>query len=50
MKTILVDAVNVFVVDGKIFEPLHELLEKYPNRKIILTNSEFALRKQHDTF
>ena len=40
MKTILVDAVDTFVieVDG-IYEPLHELLEKYPNRKIILTNA-----------
>lgn len=39
MKTILVDAVNTFVVDGEIFEPLRDLLEKYPNRKIILTNA-----------
>lgn len=39
MKTILVDAVNTFVVDGKIYEPLHDLLEQYPNRKIILTNA-----------
>lgn len=39
MKTILVDAVNTFVVGGKIFEPLHDLLETYPNRKIVLTNA-----------
>jgi len=39
MKTILVDAVNTFVVDGKIFQPLHDLLEQYPNGKIILTNA-----------
>ncbi len=40
MKTILVDAVDTFVIEGDgIYEPLHELLEKYPNRKIILTNA-----------
>lgn len=39
MKTILIDAVNTFVVDGEIFEPLRDLLEKYSNRKIILTNA-----------
>src|SRR3989344_8559763 len=39
MKTILVDAVDTFVVEGKVFEAMHELLEQYPNRKIILTNA-----------
>jgi hypothetical protein len=40
MKTILVDAVDTFVIEGDgIYEPLHELLEKYPNKKIILTNA-----------
>ena len=40
MKTILVDAVNCFVSeDGKIFEEMHELLETYPNKKIILTGA-----------
>lgn len=40
MKTILVDAVDAFVIEGKrIYKPLHDLLEKYPNRKIILTNA-----------
>lgn len=39
MKAILVDAVNTFVVDGKIFQPLHDLLDQYQNRKIILTNA-----------
>ena len=40
MKTILVDAFNTFVIkDEGIFEEMHELLEKYPNRKIILTNA-----------
>jgi len=41
MKTILVDAINTFVIKGEgIFEEMHELLEKYPNRKIILTNAD----------
>lgn len=51
MKTILVDAVDCFVTVGEgIYEPLHELLEKYPNKKILLTGAddsqmeEFGLR------
>ena len=40
MKTILVDAVDTFVIEGEgIYKPLHDLLEQYPNRKIILTNA-----------
>lgn len=40
MKTILVDAVDTFVIEGDgIFDELHKLLEEYPNRKIILTNA-----------
>ena len=39
MKTILVDAVNAFVVDGNINQPLFKLLENYLNKKIILTNA-----------
>lgn len=39
MKTILVDAAGTFVVDGIVDEKLHELLENYPNKKIILTNA-----------
>ncbi len=40
MKTILVDASKTFVIDGKIDEDLYNLLETYPNRKIILTNAD----------
>ncbi len=41
MKTILVDAVNTFVIKGKgMFEEMHKLLETYPNKKIILTNAD----------
>lgn len=40
MKTILIDAVNTFIIknDG-IFQEMYLLLEKYPNRKIVLTNA-----------
>lgn len=43
MKTILVDAVDCFVIKGdgmfKIFKEMQDLLEVYPNRKIILTGA-----------
>ena len=40
MKTILVDAVDTFVIGGEgIFEAMHKMLEEYPNKKIILTNA-----------
>ena len=40
MKTILVDAAGTFVIEGKgIYKPLYDLLEQYPNPKLILTNA-----------
>ncbi len=52
MKTILVDAVDAFVIEGQgIFKEMHGLLETFPNRKIILTGAndeqfkEFGLDK-----
>lgn len=40
MKTILVDAINGFVLeDGSILEPMYELLESYPNKKLVLTGA-----------
>lgn len=40
MKTILVDAINAFVIkDEGVFKRMHELLETYPNPKIILTGA-----------
>ena len=40
MKTILVDAAGTFVIEGQgIYQPLYELLESYPNRKIIVSNA-----------
>ena len=41
MKTILVDAVNTFVIPGEgINEDMYKLLESYPNRKLVLTNAD----------
>lgn len=43
MKTILIDAVGCFVVeeggDFRIFKEMRNLLETFPNRKIILTGA-----------
>jgi HAD superfamily hydrolase (TIGR01509 family) len=40
MKTILVDAINAFIdKETGIFKEMHELLEQYPNPKIILTGA-----------
>jgi len=43
MKTILVDAIGAFVIESegtfKIFKGMHDLLETFPNRKIILTGA-----------
>lgn len=43
MKTILVDAVDGFVIETEsgfqIFKEIHDLLETFPNRKIILTGA-----------
>jgi len=39
MKTILVDAWNTFITKEGIYKELHNLLETYPNKKIILTNA-----------
>ncbi len=40
MKTILVDAVNAFVIkDEGVLREMHELLETFENRKIILTGA-----------
>jgi FMN phosphatase YigB (HAD superfamily) len=40
MKTILVDAINAFIIKGEgVFEEMHKLLEEYPNKKIILSGA-----------
>jgi HAD superfamily hydrolase (TIGR01509 family) len=40
MKTILVDAINAFVIKGEgVFQEMHKMLEEYPNKKIILTGA-----------
>jgi len=41
MKTILVDAVCCFVSEeGKIFQEMQDLLETFPNKKIIVTGAD----------
>lgn len=41
MKTILVDAVDCIVSNtGVIFQEMYDLLETYPNKKIIVTNAD----------
>jgi HAD superfamily hydrolase (TIGR01509 family) len=43
MKTILVDAVDCFIIEKnekfEIFQDMYNLLETYPNKKIILTGA-----------
>jgi FMN phosphatase YigB (HAD superfamily) len=42
MKTILIDAVNCFVGEnGEIFKEMQNLLETFPNKKIILTGANY---------
>ncbi len=44
MKTILVDAVHAFIIENggafKISKEMHDLLETFPNKKIILTGAD----------
>lgn len=47
MKTILVDAIDAFVDrEGQVFTAMHELLEQYQQRKIILTGANDEQIKQ----
>jgi len=46
MKTILVDAYNTLVTDDGIFMEMHILLEKFSNKKIILTNADEEKQKE----
>lgn len=40
MKTILVDAINGLILeDGTVFGEMHQLLETYPNPKLVLTGA-----------
>lgn len=48
MKTILVDALNTFVIKGEgVFVEMKELLDTFPNPKIILTSANDEQFKQH---
>jgi HAD superfamily hydrolase (TIGR01509 family) len=47
MKTILVDAMGAFVIEGEgVFKRMYELLETFPNRKIILTGAKYEKFKE----
>jgi len=47
MKTILVDAIDGLVFDtGEIFKEMYEMLETFPNRKIVLTGANDEQFKQ----
>lgn len=52
MKTILVDAVNTFIVEDKdnfkIFKEMQDLLDTFKNRKIILTEADEEQFKKYD--
>ena len=50
MKTILVDAVHCFIIEKgekfEVFKDMYELLEKYSNKKIILTGANDEEQKK----
>ena len=47
MKTILVDAINTFVIKGQgIDQEMFGILQSFPNRKIILTNADDEQMKE----
>lgn len=47
MKTILVDAINGFILEnGTVFQEMYALLETYPHRKIVLTGANDEQFKQ----
>lgn len=47
MKTILVDAIDGLVLkDGSIFQSMYEMLETFPNKKIVLTGANDEQFKQ----
>lgn len=40
MKTILIDAIDTFsATTGEIFQDIHQLVETYPNKKILVTGA-----------
>lgn len=48
METILVDAVFTFISqEGEIFEEMKNLLDEFPNRKIILTGADYEATNQY---
>lgn len=49
MKTILVDAINGLILeDGTVFAKMHELLETYPNKKVVLAGANDEQFKEYN--
>lgn len=47
MKTILIDIAHTFFIyDKGIFKDMYDLLENYPNRKILVTNADDEKMKE----
>jgi HAD superfamily hydrolase (TIGR01509 family) len=47
MKTILVDAIDAFVIEGEgIFADMYKMLEEFPNNKVILTGANDEQMKE----
>lgn len=46
MKTILVDAWNTFVTEDWINKEMQELLDSFPNKKVIITNADEEKQKE----
>ncbi len=47
MRTILVDAIHGFVIEGKgVFKEMYDMLEAFPNKKIILTGATYEKFKE----
>lgn len=47
MKTILVDAINGLILDdGTLFQEMYDVLEQYPNPKLVLTGANDEQWKQ----
>lgn len=49
MKTVFVDAINGLILeDGTVFKEMQELLDSYPNHKIVLTGANDEQFKRFD--
>jgi len=49
-KTILVDVWNCFLTEDGVNKDMHEMLEEFPNKKILLTNADDDDKKRFNMF